>query len=263
MKKVLTISLGALLIILLMSVTTPYAKDKTIPPGVAITGGKFWAGGAFGMSYSWIATYPIHYEKEKVGGDGEAGNTYGPNIRNFSIDGSEASEIILQGTVHLKNFGVWEATSYFEIGIGGSLNSWHQAWCGCPPYWYPVDDNWDNGTVYVIFLGNADGGYDIHIQDYVTHRPAESAVYRTTGTPGQDPVPSTTFHFEARFDLDNKLAYLTIDGVSVDPVPFGKAFYWSGDENFDTEIGVFAGILSQDDDNIGSARMSALGVTVK
>lgn len=224
------------------------------PPGKVLTGGAFWAGSTGGgdvVAASWVATHPIVYSNDYEGGTGEAGNTYGPNIRDFYIDGASTSEIVFKGKVTLKNIGVWWETSYFEIGLGGSLNGWHQ-------YFGPTD-----GCVYIIFFGNADGGYDIHIQDYIGHRPPSSAIYRTTGTPGEDPVPKATFHFEARFDLENKLAYLTINGVPVDPVAFGKLAWGSGDEDFDLELGVFAGVLSQDSDNTGRASISALKVTTK
>jgi len=249
----------AMVFVTLLSVlVTPiFAQPYTYPPGKVLTGGKFWAGSTDNIAYSWVATHPIVYGNDYEGGHGtywEAGNTYSENIRDFSISG--ASEIILEGTVYLENIGVWPATSYFEIGIGGSINGYHQYWSSKDP------EHYDDGCVYIIIFGNGDGGYDIHIQDYIGHRPAETAIYRTTGIPGEDPVPPATFHFSAKFDLKNKLAHLTVEGVSVDPVAFGLLAWGSGTENFDVPIGVFAGILSVDEDNTGYASISALKVTV-
>ena len=245
------VSLGVAFVVLAMLVMTASTKITKVPPGRAITGGSFWAGNTGdpdAMAATWVATHPIHYDNEVVSGN--AYNTYGPNIREFSIPGTGVSKIILEGQVTLKDFGVWPWTSYFEIGIGGSLNSWFQ-------YFGSTD-----GTVYIIFFGNEDGGYDIHIQDYVTHRPPESAIYRTTGIPGEDPVHPATFHYVAEFDLVSKLAYLTINGVSVAPVGFGKAYYFAGDEDFNVPLGIFAGLLSVDTDNGGLVNMSSVRVTV-
>jgi len=70
------------------------------------------------------------------------------------------------------------------------------------------------------------------------------------------------------------LAYLTVEGVSVEPVLFGKTIWapyigapWvppcaEADENFDVLLGVFAGMLSTDTDRTGRANLSALKVTV-
>jgi len=190
------------------------------PPGAAFTGGAFWAGTTTdAYAYSWVATYPVYYPNEKEGvnpptAEGEFGNTYGANIRDFEIDGASASTVILEGTVILKNIGPWPQTSYFEVGLGGSLNSWFQ-------YFGDVEN--PDGSVYVIFQGNSEGGHDIFIQDYSGQSPPSGAVYSTTGTPGDDPVQKATFHFVAEFDLVNRLAYLTVDGVSVPSVQFGKS----------------------------------------
>jgi len=256
MRKTMALISVSLLLIAATAVPAMAAKPSA-PPGKTITGGSFWAGSTDGSyAYSWIATHPIHYPGDKEGvnppeAEGEFGNTYSRNIREFSFDGAQVSNVTLQGTVALRNIGPWEETSYFEVGLGGSLNSWHQ-------YYSSTD-----GCVYIIIFGNGDGGYDIHIQDYIGHRPAAGAIYTTTGSSGQDPVPPATFHFVAEFDLVNKLAYLTIDGVSVDAVSFGLLAWGSGDENFDVPIGVFAGMLSTDTDNTGRASISALKVTVE
>lgn len=263
----------AVLMVLLLTVTLAPTMvagggPPFSPPGLGLTGGAFWAGTQDGSyAYTWVATHPAHYPNEREGvspstAQGEFRNTYGPNIRDFAIDGSAATTIILEGTVTLKNIGPYPETSYFEVGLGGSLNSWHQ-------YFYLEPTGYD-GSVYVLFLANNQGGYDIHIQDYATHYPGPGAVYRTTGTPGDDPVPEAAFHFVAEFDLVNNLAYLTVDGVSVDPVPFGKTLWApypsvppSVDEDFDVPIGLFAGMVSEDTDNTGSATISGLKVTVE
>jgi len=256
MRKAMALIIAALLLVAVI-VAPAMAAKPSAPPGKTITGGSFWAGSTDGSyAYSWIATHPIVYPAEKEGvspptATGEFGNTYGSNIREFSFDGAQASSVTLEGTVTLKDIGAWPQTSYFEIGLGGSLNGWHQ-------YYSSTD-----GCVYIIIFGNGNGGYDIHIQDYIGHRPDAGAIYTTTGTSGQDPVPSATFHFLAEFDLVNKLAYLTINGVSVDSVSFGLLAWGSGDENFDVPIGVFAGMLSTDNDNTGRASMSALKVKVE
>ena len=247
-------NMAAVLVLILLTaalIVPSFAKHYTYPPGKVLTGGAFWAGSTDSIAWTWVATYPVHYGNDYEGGIGTyvAGNSYSANIREFSIQG--ASKIILEGTVYLENIGVWPSTSYFEIGLGGSINGYHQ-------YFASTD-----GCVYIIFFGNGDGGYDIHIQDYIEHRPAETAIYRTVGTPGQDPVPPATFHFKAEFDLITKLATLTVDGVTVDPVAFGLLSSGSGDESFDVPIGVFAGILSIDTDNTGYASISALKVTVE
>lgn len=249
--RIKAIAMMVFAVLLSVLLTPAFAQPPTFPPGRVLTGGAFWAGSTDSIAFSWVATHPVVYGNDYEGGIGtyyEARNTYGPNIRDFAIE--EASDVILEETVTLKNIGVWPYTSYFEIGIGGSLNGYHQ-------YWGSTD-----GCVYIIIFGNGDGGYDIHIQDYIGHRPAETAIYRTTGIPGEDPVPPATFHFVARFDLTSKLAYLTVEGVSVDSVAFGLLAWGSGTEDFDVPIGVFAGILSVDLDNTGYASISALKVTV-
>ena len=267
MRKTMVLTIVALLLITGIAVPAMAAKPSA-PPGKTITGGSFWAGSTNGSyAYSWIATHPIVYLEEKEGvsplnATGEFGNTYGRNIREFSFDGEQASKVTLQGTVTLENIGPYPQTSYFEVGLGGSLNSWHQ--------YYLSDPNAYDGSVFVLFLANGQGGYNIHIQDYATHYPGSGSVYRTTGTPGDDPVPEATFHFVAEFDLVDKWAYLTVDGVSVDRVKFGKTIWNpypsvppSVDEDFDVQLGVFAGMVSEDTDNTGRASMSALKVTVE
>jgi len=264
MKKAMVLTILALLLIAVTAAPAMAAKPSA-PPGKTITGGSFWAGSTDGnYACSWVATYPIVYPAEKEGvspptAAGEFGNTYGSNIREFSFDGAQVSNVTLQGTVTLRDIGPWEETSYFEVGLGGSLNSWHQ--------YYTSEPNAYDGSVYVIFLANAQGGYNIHVQDYATHYPGSAAVYSTTGTPGDDPVPPATFHFVVKFDLVTKLAYLTVDGVPVAPVSFGKTIWAAyGDmteEDFDVPIGVFAGMVSTDTDNTGRASMSALKVTVE
>ena len=252
MRKAMALTILALLLIAV--ITTPaMAAKPSAPPGRTITGGVFWAGSTDIIAASWVATHPIVYPADYEGGQGnyESGNTYDSNIREFSFDGAQASSVTLEGTVTIKDIGAWPQTSYFEIGIGGSVNGWHQ-------YYSSTD-----GCVYIIIFGNGDGGYDIHIQDYIGHRPAAGAIYTTTGSSGQDPVPPATFHFVAEFDLVNKLAYLTINGVSVDAVSFGLLAWGAGDEDFDVPIGVFAGMPSTDNDNTGRASISALKVTVE
>lgn len=257
MKKLAILGIVALMLVMGLAVAVPAVAagggKPSFPPGKVLTGGAFWAGSTDAIAYSWVATCPVVYGNDYEGGGGtyEAGNTYGPNIRDFSIDGALTSKVTLEGQVTLKDMGVWPETSYFEIGLGGSLNGWHQ-------YFGPTD-----GCVYIIFFGNGDGGYNIHIQDYIEHRPAETAIYRTIGTPSEDPVPPATFHFVAEFDLVDNWAHLTVDGVSVDPVDFGLLAWGSDAENFDVPIGVFAGMLSVDTDNTGHASISALKVTVE
>ncbi|MBN2187743.1 MAG: hypothetical protein JW732_09920 [Dehalococcoidia bacterium] len=256
-RKTMFLIIVALLLIMVIAAPAMAAKPSA-PPGKTITGGSFWAGSTTGSyAYSWIATHPIYYPEEKEGvspptAAGEFGNTYGRNIRELSFDEMQASNVTLQGTVTMRDIGPWEETSYFEVGLGGSLNSWHQ-------HFGSLD-----GSVYVIFLANNQGGYNIHVQDYATHYPGSGAVYSTMGTPGDDPVPPATFHFVVRFDLDNRLAYLTVDGVSVDPVSFGKTILAPDgvmtEEVFDVPIGVFAGMVSTDTDNTGRVSMSALKV---
>ena len=51
-------------------------------------------------------------------------------------------------------------------------------------------------------------------------------------------------------------------GVSVNPVLFGASYYFPS-EDFNIPIGVFKGILSQDDDNMAKASLSAIRVTVE
>lgn len=251
--KIKAITMVVFVVLLSVLMTSAFAKPPTFPPGRVLTGGAFWAGSTQVNASSWVATHPIHYGYDYEGGYGtyyEARNTYGPNIRDFCINGSKVSEIILEGEVTLKNIGVWPYGSCFEVGLGGSLNGYHQ-------YYGSTD-----GCVYIIFFGNDQGGYNIHIQDYIDHQPDDGCIYRTTGTSGEDPVPPATFHFIAKFDLEDKFANLTINGVSVDPVKFGKLAWGSETENFDVPIGVFAGMRSVDPDSTGFASISALKVTV-
>ena len=221
MKRIIILVTLAMLLSSLIAAPAIAAKP-TFPPGKTISGGAFWAGSTDGSyAYTWIATYPCYYPEEKEGvsppaANGEFGNTYGSNIRDFSFDGTQASKVTLSGKVTLRNIGPYPETSYFEVGIGGSLNSWHQYFEG--PHKY-------DGSVYILFLANNQGGYNVHIQDYATHYPGSAAVYSTTGTPGDDPVRKDTFHFIAEFDLENQIAYLTVNGVSVEPVEFGKTIW--------------------------------------
>jgi len=152
--KIFTIVMLLLLTVTMTPMMVAAGGPPFSPPGAALTGGAFWAGTQEGAyAYSWVATYPVYYPKEKEGvspptAEGEFGNTYGANIRDFEIDGASASTVILEGTVILKNIGPWPQTSYFEVGLGGSLNSWFQ-------YFGDVEN--PDGSVYVIFQGNSEG----------------------------------------------------------------------------------------------------------
>jgi hypothetical protein len=123
-RKLLSI-LAVAMFLMSMAVFAIQVNAWTYPPGKVLTGGAFWAGSTNVIAFSWVATHPIVYGNDYEGGYGtyEVGNTYGPNIRDFSVVG--ASEIILKGDVYLENIGVWPYTSYFEIGIGGSINGYH------------------------------------------------------------------------------------------------------------------------------------------
>lgn len=250
MKKLIAIAL-AVAMLLTMAVAAPAAaRGPSYPPGQTLPGGRFESG-TFGgpnndntfAGFSVVATDPGPWGDNfrYNGGD----NTYadpsagkpGAPIPSFSLN-AQSQPTTLRGTVALSDFGPYPEAAYFELGLGSFINE-HD---GQP-------------AVYIIFFGNANGGYDIHMQSYEAQRPPDDQIYSTSGIPGADPVPPSSFRYEVTFVPDGDgggQATLTINKTTLAPFDYEDAL---------SSVGLFAGFVSLDPNLSAKANISAIRVS--